>query len=488
VGRRLVRDESGIALVLALITMLVLASLTSAVLFSVTVNHRNALTSAEGDQAFALAQDGLADAEGRLYTAVKANCSTNCVPSSSFAQDGGTVVYAGSLSGSTWTLTGTGTVGGISRTVSAQANVPPPQVISDPTIWNYLYVDSAASCTTLSGGTTVNVPLYTQGSVCLTGGSHFTGADLEVGGSLSVPDSGSSIGTSSTKITKLDVAGACTQTKSGQNWPCNGNGPTIWASAVGSALSPAGLTMPAINLAGVYATQAAATKSGCPANFFDNDSTLNNSLSSSTLTSTLFPVPWVAPSYDCKVGANEIKWTQAGSGSWNGTLYVNGTFIFDGSLNVVSGQQITYYGGGTIYFTGGVTLSSGAICGGPSGCSNWKPGSYDPTKAANAQCSGCNELILAAGCWANSTGSVTIAPKCGYVTGGSTLQTGSLVNGDFTVDGGTSTQGPIIAKTLSVTGGANISTMIPFQKIPPGTPADTKTVTSTPAAPTNWSG
>src|SRR5271155_159767 len=114
--------------------MMVLSSLTAAVLFSTTVNHRNALRSSEGDRAFALAEDGLADAEGRLYTAVSGGCTSTCVPASSFTQDGGTVGYSGSLSGSTWTLSGTGTVDGLDRMVSAQANVPPPQVIPDPTI------------------------------------------------------------------------------------------------------------------------------------------------------------------------------------------------------------------------------------------------------------------------------------------------------------------------------------------------------------------
>jgi hypothetical protein len=492
VGRRLVRDESGIALVLALISMMVLSSLTAAVLFSTTVNHRNALRSSEGDRAFALAEDGLADAEGRLYTAVSGGCTSACVPASSFSQDGGTVSYSGSLSGSTWTLSGTGAIDGLSRVVTAQANVPPPQVIPDPTIWNYLYSNSTTSCLTLQGGSTINVPLYTQGPVCITGGAHFTGSDLEINSSLTI-GGGSNIGTSSQPITKLDIAGTCTQLNTGLPNPvCDGHTGLIHASTVGNAVSPT-LTMPTTNFATTYATQAAASKTGCPAGLFDNDGTLNNSLSATNLTNALFPVIYYpAPaSYDCHVGTGELKWTQ-NAGSSNGTLLVNGTFIFDGSLNLGStngGQKVTYVGGGTLYFTGTVFVDGGAaLCGGPSGCTGWNPGGYIP--AQTNQCSGCNVLTLIAGCWANSTGS-SIATDCADLSGGTTTQAGIMAAnkpGGYYLSGGSSDQGPVIADTINVQGGTNISTMMPFHTLPSGTPTDTRSVPSTPQAPTNWSG
>lgn len=489
---RLGREESGIALVLALISMLVLSSLTAAVLFSTTVNHRNALRSSEGDRAFALAEDGLADAEGRLYTAVEGGCTSNCVPASSFAQDSGTVSYSGTLAGSTWTLSGTGTIDGLSRSVSAQANVPPPQTIPDPTIWNYLYSNSQTSCLALSGGSTINVPLYTQGPLCISGGAHFTGSDLEVNGALTI-GGGSNIGTVSQPITKLDIAGTCTQTGTGLPNPvCDGKTGLIHASTVGSSVSPT-LTMPATNFSAVYAAQAAAAKTGCPAGLFDNDATLNDSLSAASLTNALFPVTYYpAPSsYDCHVGTGELKWTQV-SGSSNGTLLVNGTFIFDGSLNLGStngGQKVTYVGGGTLYFTGSVFVDGGAaLCGGPSGCPNWNPGGYDPTQTT--QCSGCNVLTLIAGCWANSTGSI-IATDCADLSGGTTTQAGIMAAnkpGAYYLSGGSVDQGPVLADTINVSGGTSISTMMPFHNLPSGTPTDTKTVPSTPQAPTNWSG
>ena len=60
--------------------------------------------------------------------------------------------------------------------------------------------------------------------------------------------------------------------------------------------------------------------------------------------------------------------------------------------------------------------------------------------------------------------------------------------GGFYLTGGSVDQGPVLADTINVAGGTNISTMMPFHNLPSGTPTDTNTVPSTPQAPTNWSG
>ena len=57
---RVRRDERGIALVMALIIMLVLAGTTAAIVVPGQVNQRSALTSADERQAFALAESALA--------------------------------------------------------------------------------------------------------------------------------------------------------------------------------------------------------------------------------------------------------------------------------------------------------------------------------------------------------------------------------------------------------------------------------------------
>jgi hypothetical protein len=158
-------------------------------------------------------------------------------------------------------------------------------------------------------------------------------------------------------------------------------------------------------------------------------------------------------------------------------------------------MHVTYTGGGTLYFTGTVTIQGGtSICGGvggnPSGCGGWTPASWnDPTKTATCAANGgCNVLTFVAGCWANSTGSSLVTSACGHVTGGATFEAGEMVKTNFTLDGGSIDQGPVIADTISVAGGTSILQKMPFYYLPAGTPTDTTTVPSLPSAPTNWSG
>lgn len=503
------RRDEGQALPLVLFAMLVLSLTTAAVLTGSAVNHRTALESSQAKQAFALAQHGLADAEGDIYSSYSTGCGGTCVPQSSITTSEGTFTYSGSLAGTTWTLTATGTVAGVSRTVSAQVQANTATTTTststqtpDPTIWSYIYVNgSSGACTTIQGGSQVKVPLYTPGNLCFAGGGgakkpEFTGSDLEVGGYLSVPDAGSYIGSSTSPIAKLDVHGTCTQAYKGQTWPCNGGGPTIWATNVGSSIQPT-LTMPTYNLASYYASQSASTITGCPAGLLDNDSTLNTSAG------TVNPFP-TNSSYDCKVGSNELKWNSVGSWS-QGTLNVTGSFVFDGSLHLSGGMHVVYRGGGTLFFSGGVIIDGGSsICGGNSGtspldCTGWDPGDYNvPSKAsACAASSACNVMIIAANCWAAGTTSMTGGPNpCIDVTGGTTVQAGFYTPGNYTLEGGSSAQGPVICESMTVAGGTNIVTMLPFTAVPPNAPEDwttsttttTQTTTTSLTPPSSWSG
>ena len=181
--RRLASDERGFALVLAIVTMLVLSSLTASVLFSVAENSTSAYRTNQSAKAFALAEEGIAYAEGRLYTATTPGNQNN-VPHIVVSQDGGSIEYYGTLAGSTWTLYGKGTYAGITRTVQVQAPQPPPVVTIDTTPWNYFYVEGGPTCMTIAGNGSFNIPLYTHGSVCLNGNAKYTGSDLEIGGSM----------------------------------------------------------------------------------------------------------------------------------------------------------------------------------------------------------------------------------------------------------------------------------------------------------------
>jgi Tfp pilus assembly protein PilX len=486
--RRLSSDESGIALILAVITMGVLASLTASVVFAVTVNHRSAAGSANSDKAFALAEQALAYAEGRLYSSATSGEPT-LVPSTTFTQDGGTGTYSGVLSGSTWTLTGQGVVGGVTRKVTSQATVPAAVTVPDPTPWSYLYSDSHASCsTTISDGVDINVPLYAQGGLCVTGEAlsddvNFTGSDLEVGGNLSFTGNKVKIGKSNQPISKMNVVGTCPVN------PCDGAHSPIYVNApgVGHTLTPS-LAMPTVDLSGNYTaadpgpTHACQTGSGIPSPFFDSNATLNNSVASINL----FPA---GVSYDCKIGTNEIKW----DGSEN--LTVNGRFYFDGSLNLsTDNKSYVYSGSGTLYFTGTVNFSGDDVnlCavtgvkkdnhGHLKDCKgNWNPDT--------------NGLIIVAGCWANTPeanpASPTLATTCMNLSGKKvTIQAGLLAKTGFTVTEHDATVlGPVLADTITMAEETDFKSLKPFHTLPTGAPSNGSVTIFPPALPaTNWNG
>jgi Tfp pilus assembly protein PilX len=480
------RREHGQALPLVLFAMLVLTITTTAIITGAAVNHRSALQSTGQRAAFGLAQQGLADAEGVLFSAVQPTCGTDCVPTAEVSTDTGSYTYSGTLAGGVWTLVSSGTANGVSRSVSTQvvvntsttqSSTTQTSTTSDATIWSYLYVNGAG-CTSLSGGSQIKVPLYVQGSFCMSGGTSFTGSSLQVGKDLTVPDSGSTIGSSSSKIASLNFHGTCTQGYAGQNRTCNGNGPTIWAKSVSNTLTPP-ITMPTYDQSAYYTAQKNAGSSGCPAGLLDNDSTYNTSAG----TVNLFPVN---SSYDCKVGSNELKWNAAGS--WTvGTLYINGSFVVDGNLSLSGGMQVEYTGAGTLFLSGTASISGGSsICGGYTGtanCGGWNPGDYgttDQTKAAACVSrENCNVLIVAANC--NAANSTTPAnnPSCIDISGGTTVQFGAYATKGFSLSGGSSDQGPVLCDTMSISGGTNITTMLPFINVPPSAPQQTITVTQT---------
>jgi len=484
--RKLVTDERGVTLVLTLFAMTVLSLTTAAVLTATAVNHRSAYRSDEAAQAFALAQQGLAYAEGRLYSS-PTTAEAVLVPGTTITptDNTGTITYHGSLcdgnstppcSPKVWTLYGTGTVDNISRTISAQVTIPlvtstvtssTPVTTTDTTIWNYIYIDNPAGCTTLSGNVSINVPLYTRGGLCLSGNATYTGSDLEVGGQLSLTGN-AKIGSSSQPISKLNVVGACSPS------PCDGFHSPIYVNVpgVGHTLTPTE-TKPTVDLQGTYNAEMGQTQSGCPSNFFDNQNANHTyTLNDSNGTINLFPsgVP-----YDCKVGSNELKWDGASH------LTANGTFYFDGNLSMSGNTQILYSGKATLYFTGTANLSgNGQICGIASCAGTWDPST--------------NAIVVVAGCQNSSGGSITSG--CTSVSGNFKLQAGIYSNTDFTISGNGVDYGPVITTTASFSG--NDNQMLPFHSLPPGAPANTTTTYVTtettttsdgaPSAPSNWNG
>jgi hypothetical protein len=318
--------------------------------------------------------------------------------------------------------------------------------------------------------------VFTRGNLCLQ--DPFTGAQLEVGGNLTLSGGKAAIGTSSSPIGTLAVGGTCSGVTAGTG-VCNGRTSPIYATNATSTLgvSPG---MPPINLSNAYSTanpgpsagHGCQTGSGVPTPFFDGDTTLNHSLASVNL----FP----AAAYDCVNGTNEIKWTPGVTASCTtgSCLYLNGTFFFDGNLAMQGNSHVVYTGQGTIYVSGSVVTSGNfSICGIANCTGAWNPDQ--------------NGIVLVAGCWNNSTGSqlIGLATTGGYCVdygGTNTIQLGTYCATDYHISGNTTNWGPVLANTLSLNG--NLSTLVPFHIMPPGTPLNTSTVYLPASAPTYWNG
>jgi hypothetical protein len=352
--------------------------------------------------------------------------------------------------GTTWHIVATGTVGTVSRTVSI--DITPTQSTSthDYALWNYLYIDSL-SCVgaTLSGGTTVTMPILARGDLCLQGASTSVLNTVEVGGNLSFTGN-PKIGTASSPIPKLQVVGTCIGATPGIA-PCDGHSNNIYASSIGRTLDVTP-QMPTVDFLGAYNTQAALTKTGCPSGLLDNDSTPNNGYARD-ITSIMF-----GTSYDCFAGSNEIKWTSASN-----TLYVHGTLYFDGSLLYKS--NLTYTGQASLYFSGGTTFQNATFCGIASCTQSWDPNT--------------NLIVIVADCLSGASGCVT-------VTGSTNAQFAAYVNGEYDSLGSGGNMGPIMCLTAKITGGTN--QLIPFHDYPPGLPSVTTTTTVTGGPPSGWSG
>jgi Tfp pilus assembly protein PilX len=352
---------------------------TTAMVYS-TGNVRAASKSKADEQAFSLAEAGLNDAYSTLYNAADPTMP-GAVPQRSEPAENGTITWWGTLDTqtNTWTLTGRGSVpnpaGGIDviRTLHGRASIQSNSVGStNNAIWNYIYAEAPTSCTTLSNSVNVNVPIYIRGNLCLQNSAQISGLNtvLQVGGTVTFQNS-SHVGTIGAKVAEAHIAGGCRQNNGALHTPC-GTADNVFSTLAADATTT-GLEKPPVDLAYWYLNakpgpkQACTTQTGVPP-AFDNDSTMNRSLSSAV---NLTP----AYAYDCQVrdaGGNllgRIAWTPGSPG----TLTIAGTLFFDGDITFQNLVNAVYVGRATIYASGTITLQNNVSLCGVAGCgSDWQ--------------------------------------------------------------------------------------------------------------------
>jgi Tfp pilus assembly protein PilX len=451
-----VRDEAGIALVMAL-AFLIILGLTGFSLYAYTsANSRSASYSKSTDLATRLAETGVNealsvlanpannafDSAGGMYPnqpfPSQASPRTSTYPS-------GTATWYGSFdsANATWTVTSTGAarnpIGApgskTRRTLSAQAKVtpPPPQTVQ-ASAWDYLFAGGTGQTCDMLLSQSVNIvaPIYAVGNLCLTNTATVTAGPLTVGGVLSLSQNANSVGTSTTPVNAVHLGGGC-QTPNGQvHNPCRGNPDKVYATTLDSTITP--ISFPIPNWDAWYRNASPGprfpcqTQSGMPPTFESGDTVRNNSVPSAF---NLTP----AGSYTCKTLAGELSWDGA-----TNVLTISGTVFIDGSVSI--GTSGSYTGQGTIYTSGSVLMKNATFCAVPLPGNKCDNTNWDP-----------NTRLLTF--VANGNGDNGIPAGDSIQLKGATFQGSLYGTNAVDLDTTSSSQGPIVAWNMSLGQTAN---------------------------------
>jgi Tfp pilus assembly protein PilX len=463
VGSRL-RDEQGVALVLALVVMGTFSIMIASVAMFMTSNERASARDRDTARALDTAEAGLNNALSVLsqQDASGSEPVGSTLASTSFSIDGGTGTYSAIKTGALeWTVSATGASPNSAVTRRLELKLDgsqTTQTTQQSPVYGYgFFVNSTTGCTTISGNSPVQVSVFVRNDLCLSGNAAISEPGVTsntltvyVGGKYTAT-SNPFVGASTQKIGSFTAVGGCKRQSS--NVICSTSAQSkVYANAYSS--TPSAVTKPTADSAGVYASGDWKNPVCSVGTFtFDNDTTMNASLGSVDLLQGN-----TRPSFDCTVW-NQAGTTQIGRLAWDQTnevLTISGTIFIDGGLSFSGQSAARYTGSGSIYANGLVTTSGqAAICGPPavpngSTCT----GNWDPAQGALA--------IVGLNDWTMS--------------GQSVFDVIAYVNGAFSATGGAVVTGPAIADTATLSGNGKFATVA---TVPPGTPGAASSTTNT---------
>ena len=470
--RLLLRQEEGIALVLALAMTVSLGIMVATAMYYTTASAHGASRSHFDVKTTALAEAGLNNAFSTLYAAQDPTMP-GAVPQQLRVPLGdGYVTWFGTLDQSTkvWTLTGTAYMrnptGGaeIVKTVTGSAHLgTSTHGSANNAVWNYVYADDLTTCTTLANSVNISVPLYVRGNLCLTNSAQVSGAyALNVGGTVTISNS-AHVGSSSVPLANIHIGGGCS-VNGGTSYdsPC-GPADRVYGTVVDN--QPAGLTKPPVDLPGWYLNALPGPRHGCTSGSFpggfDNDATMNASLGTVNLTP--------ATAYDCQV--RDVSGNLLGRIAWTpgspGLLTVAGTIFIDGSVAFSNSTRVVYQGSATLYLAGTFKLAnSSSLCGTTNCDASWD---------ANQ-----NLLAIVAGSLDGAQTSIDFANS-------SSFQGALYAVNDYREANSVTTWGPIIARQLYFQN-STITHYVPIGTPLPGMPATYDTAVTITNDAGSWTG
>ena len=512
------RDESGIALVVALGVIVVLSISTTTAMYYSGTNSRSANVSDKRNRAYSLAEAGINNAMSILskptnnaldkYVLCPDSASLPplpCVHTDTY--DNGTVTWSGLLAvdvvsnSAYWTITSTGDVVNptspsaphLTRKITATVVVKPTdsQELNNPS-WDYIYsrapnwsgVALSGCDMTLKNSVNVTANLYVLGNLCFQNQAKMTKGKLYVKGSVDQQTNNNTIGTATLSIPEAHVGMGCRYNGGILHNPCRNGAATagndnIWATLIDNTTQA--IDPPVVDWNGWYLNASPGPYFPCnpqqsgdpalPVFKFDNpvgaasDSDANKLAYKNDNQGIADLTP--STSYMCKTVAGELSWNATTK-----TLTVKGTIYIDGSAKVDNGATNLYTGAGVIYLSGTFLVKNSKLC--PLSTTS----TCDTTKWNNQA-----DLL---GIVANGNGSVAADNQ--VATGdGIQLVSGYMAGAAYATNnieiGTTSTfDGPLDAAEV-ILGQSSTSTFSGFVYVPVGLPGETTTYAE-PQAPT----
>lgn len=505
---RVVHEERGFALVLALMTMLVLTIVTTSVIVYTTSNQNEASHSKASDAAYRLAESGINNAMATLGYSQTNALSSTALPgteasATSKTYPTGTASWWGTLNTTTktWTLYGKGVVASPSANVAnvtrlITATMQVSYSYNQPVnaqAWNYIYLTDTSNGTTcdvtLSNNVGIDAPLYIDGNLCLSNNATIREDLISpripisaiVKGKVAFAN-GTSIGISSSNtVSSVYIAGGCGSSLGNSHSPCkpyptSGYDP-IYAGSFST--TPPTVSAPVVDWVndGWYAnsspgpTHPCTTVSGTPPSF-DGGPAPNNTQQNlvapypnGSLPSTVNLTP-SGSSYTCKTSGGELSWDAT-----NHIMTVNGVVYIDGNVSIGDGSIDEYNGQATLYASGYITIS-GTMCGmrnaGNTACdfTNWNPNTEMWILAANGN---------------NGSGYSIVFPNNATWEGGVYATNGIDLSNNGTIEG------PIIGGTATFSNNVTAKPFPVITTVPLGAPGNPN-VYAQPNPPGGYSG
>jgi Tfp pilus assembly protein PilX len=456
------RDQSGQSLLLALIVMAALSITVTAVAELTTSSETFFGRDRDSERAFATAEAGVANGFSVIMAADPKNQSNIArLPATgaySFNIDGSAGSYYGTKSGSTWTVTGTGTspngkvVRRVSQTMFWQTTSAPGD-LEDPYSYGLFIDNSGGNCAKIHGNVSVAANVWISGALCPNGGVSINPVvahaySVYIGDQYEGANN-SSLGTSALPFATARIVGNCSV--QGKGAICSDSSQSnVYADsypATGSSL-----VKPTIDAPSIYASGNWNSPTCSPGTFqFDNDSASNQSVGTVNL--------FRGASFDCTV--TDGSGVTVGRLAWDkttSTLTVNGTIFIDG--NIALSDSGNYTGNGTIYANGTINGSGQVVICGPSGPSTPATG-YGCPHTWNPQLGNLGLVAI------NPAGQT---PAFNAPSGGE-LDATVVVNGSYVNSGSMTVLGPTIADSADI--GGTTGAIIPAAPPNGAPPVDT---------------